>query len=323
MGAGETLLREGIPYFRIRVAGAPFIFLFYASVGFFRGIQNTRTPMLVAFLMSATNLVLDYALIYGNYGLPQLGLRGAAVAAWIAQFVGASSCLAFFFFSPATVSYRPSGWRVQLASARPLFRIGRDLAVRTGGLRFSLVFATGTVARMGPNTLAAHEIAFQLFMLGSDVIDGLAVAGQALAAKYLGSNQKDAAYRMENLITCGVVAGCLFAGAFLAFRNRSSTLSPQFSVMVTLAAASVVPLLLQPMNGLLLYSTACSSAPMTPVFMRATPSAPRKSSCLYLARPVGVGPRERRFDRWAPWLAVWAPTPIDLFRRWLVAVKSQ
>src|SRR5713226_4697419 len=45
MGAHEEVLREGVPYFRIRVAGAPLIFLFYASVGFFRGIQNTRIPM--------------------------------------------------------------------------------------------------------------------------------------------------------------------------------------------------------------------------------------------------------------------------------------
>jgi len=253
MGADEILLREGVPYFRIRVAGAPFTFLFYASVGFFRGIQNTKIPMLVAFLMSGMNLVLDYALIYGNLGLPQLGLRGAAVAAWIGQFAGAASCIIVFFLSRATVSYRPSGWRLQLASVRPLFRIGRDLAVRTGGLRFSLVFATGTVARMGPNSLAAHEIAFQLFMLGSDVIDGLAVAGQALAAKYLGSNQKDSAYRMgRTLIICGAVAGCLFAAAFLgAQKSIVRFFTNSSAVIVTLGGGIFVVLaLLQPMNGI-------------------------------------------------------------------------
>ena len=49
---------------------------------------------------------------------------------------------------------------------------------------------------MGAILLSAHEIAFQLMLLGSDVIDGLAVAGQALVAKYLGSAQKEKANAM-------------------------------------------------------------------------------------------------------------------------------
>ena len=253
MGASETVLREGVLYFRIRVAGAPFIFLFYASVGFFRGVQNTRIPMLIAFLMSGTNLVLDYALIYGHLGLPALGLRGAAIASWTAQFVGAAGGLIIFFFSGATVSYRPGKWRVQWPLLRPLFHIGRDLAARTGALRFSLVFATGTVARMGPNALAAHEIAFQLFMLGSDVVDGLAVAGQALAAKYVGAHQRDAAYRMgKTLIVCGGAAGCLFAAAFLgAQESIIRFFTPSLEVMVALGGGIFVLLaLFQPANGI-------------------------------------------------------------------------
>jgi MATE family multidrug resistance protein len=252
MGAADKVLREGVPYFRIRVAGAPFIFLFYASVGFFRGVQNTRIPMLIAFLMSGTNLALDYALIYGNLGLPRMGLRGAAIASWTAQLVGAAGCLLVFFFSRVTVSYRPREWRIQWTLLRPLFHIGRDLAARTGALRFSLVFATGTVARMGSNTLAAHEIAFQLFILCSDVIDGLAVAGQALAAKYLGAHQTDAAYRMgKTLMVCGGAAGCLFAAAFLGAREpiiRFFTTSPE--VIIALGGGIFVLLaLFQPANG--------------------------------------------------------------------------
>jgi putative MATE family efflux protein len=209
--------------------------------------------MVIAFLMSGTNLGLDYALIYGNLGLPPLALRGAAIASWTAQFVAAAGCLIIFFFSRATVSYRPREWRIQWTLLRPLFHIGRDLAARTGALRFSLVFATGTVARMGSTTLAAHEIAFQLFILCSDVIDGLAVAGQALAAKYLGAHQTDAAYRMgKTLMVCGGAAGCLFAVAFLSAQEpiiRFFTTSRE--VMIALGGGIFVLLaLFQPANGI-------------------------------------------------------------------------
>ena len=220
MGAVSNVAAEGVPYFRIYIASAPFTFIFFASVGFFRGTLDTRTPMIIAFLISGTHLLLDYGLIYGNFGFPRLGIRGAAVAAWVGQFVGAATCLGIFFFSRSTAEYRRAKWRLSLTRLRPLFRIGSDLAIRTGALRGSLVFATSCTARMGASVLSAHEIAFQLMLLSSDVIDGLAVAGQALAAKYLGSGQKETAYAMgKTLILCGAVAGLIFGIAFLGAQD--------------------------------------------------------------------------------------------------------
>jgi putative MATE family efflux protein len=196
MGAEASVINAGVPYFRIYIASAPFTFIFFASVGFFRGVLDAKTPMLIAFLVAAVHLILDYGLIYGNFGLPRLGLAGAAIAASAAQFTGAVICLRIFFLSRSTAPYRTMKWRMSLRRARPLFRIGGDLAVRTGALRGSLVFATSTAARVGADVLSAHEIAFHLFILGSDITDGLAVAGQALVAKHLGAGQKDKAYAM-------------------------------------------------------------------------------------------------------------------------------
>ena len=253
MGAEESVIDQGVLYFRIRIAGAPFTFLFYATVGFLRGIQNTRAPMLIAFVANGLNLVLDYALIYGNLGLPALGLQGAAIAAWTAQFVGAATCLGILLFSSLTKPYRPFQWRIRLVKLLPLFHIGRDLAIRTGALRFSLVFATGSVARMGTAALSSHEIAFQLFLLCSDLIDGLAVAGQVLVAKYLGAGRIDAACRMgKTLILCAGVVGFLFAAAFLVAKLpviQLFTTSPD--VMLILSGGIFILLaLFQPLNGI-------------------------------------------------------------------------
>ncbi|NIM19033.1 MAG: MATE family efflux transporter, partial [Candidatus Latescibacteria bacterium] len=57
MGGEEKVLTQGVTYFRIRIAGAPFTFLFYATVGFLRGIQNTKIPMIIAFLVNGLNLI--------------------------------------------------------------------------------------------------------------------------------------------------------------------------------------------------------------------------------------------------------------------------
>jgi MATE family, multidrug efflux pump len=253
MGAAGNVVNEGVPYFRIYIASAPFTFIFFASVGFFRGTLNTRTPMIIAFLISGTHLLLDYGLIYGHFGLPRLGLKGAAIAAWMGQLVGATACLGIFFLSRSTALYRRAKWRISLTRLRPLFSIGSDLAIRTGALRGSLVFATSCAAHMGANVLSAHEIAFQLMLLGSDVIDGLAVAGQALVAKYLGSAQKEKAYAMgKTLILCGAVAGLIFGIVFLGAQDAIVSFFTNSPDVKLLLGSGVILLvaLFQPLNGI-------------------------------------------------------------------------
>jgi Na+-driven multidrug efflux pump len=116
-----------------------------------------------------------------------------------------------------------------------------------------LVFATSIAARMGADTLSAHEIAFQLLILASDVTDGLAVAGQALVSKYLGAGQKKRAYEMgKTLIVCGGVTGLLFAAVFIAAQEpivNFFTNSPDVRLLLGAGVFSLVALF-QPLNGI-------------------------------------------------------------------------
>jgi putative MATE family efflux protein len=257
MGAEPDVLAQGSDYFRIRIAGTPFTFLFFATVGFLRGIQDTRTPMVIAFIVTGLNLVLDYLLIYGGLGLPALGLRGAAIATLISQILAGAICLRILFFSSYTSQYRLNQWRFDVRRLLSLSHIGRDLAVRTGALRFSLVFATGAVARMGTVTLTSHEIALQLFLLSSDTIDGIAVAGQTLAAKYLGSNQSAKAYQMgKTLILCGCVAGLIFGLGYIVLKQPLIALFTRSAEVVEVLGIAIFILLglFQPVNGVVFAS---------------------------------------------------------------------
>ena len=167
MGAGPAVAREGIPYFRLVIASAPLTLVSLASVGFFRGVQDTRTPLLVAFLTSGLQLTFDYGLIYGRLGAPRLGLTGAGLAALAAQLSGAFAYLVIFFVSRNTAAFRALSWRFSVADLRPLFRIGQDLAIRTGALRGSLIFATGTAARDRKSTRLNSSHGYQTRMPSS------------------------------------------------------------------------------------------------------------------------------------------------------------
>lgn len=257
MGAEPNVLGQGSSYFRTRICGTPFTFLIFATVGFLRGIQDTRTPMFIAFAVNGLNVVLDYVLIYGGLGFPAMGLRGAGMATLISQILAGVVCAGILFLSPYTSQYGLCRWQFSARRFLSLSRIGRDLAIRTGALRFSLVFATGTIARMGTISLSGHEIALQLFLLSSDTIDGIAVAGQTLAAKHLGADRPDEAYQMgKTLLLCGCVGGLIFGLGYLLLQQPLIALFTRSPEVVEVLGVAIFVLLAlsQPANGVVFAS---------------------------------------------------------------------
>ena len=100
---------------------------------------------------------------------------------------------------------------------RALLRVGSDIAVRTGALLGSFVVATAVLARVGEPSLAAHQIAFQLFVFLALVLDALAIAGQVMVGRALGAGDAaGAADAGRRLIVLSVGVGCLFALLLLA-----------------------------------------------------------------------------------------------------------
>ena len=129
----------------------------------------------------AVNVVLELLFVYGF----DWGLAGSAWGTVIAQ-AGMGD----------RVRRGPAARRLaapQWARIRPLMRIGAHIAVRTTALLGSFLVASAVLARVGPASLAAHQIAFQLFVFLALVLDALAIAGQVMVGGMLGAG--DAAGR--------------------------------------------------------------------------------------------------------------------------------
>ncbi len=85
-GAHEQILPIAVPFLRIRAIGVFFMFIFFALIGFMRGVKNTKTPMFLFMFGAATFILCDYLFIFGKWGMPALGLQGSAYAT-ICQYV--------------------------------------------------------------------------------------------------------------------------------------------------------------------------------------------------------------------------------------------
>jgi putative MATE family efflux protein len=205
MGGTGAVAAGAETYLRISALGAPCFMIASAAQGFLRGMSDLRTPLRILVAAHAANVALELGFVYG-FGW---GLEGSAWGTVIAQ---AGMGLAF-----VAVQRRAGLERPVLAAMRPLVRVGAEIAVRTSALLGSFLVASAVLARVGSASLAAHQIAFQLFVFLALVLDALAIAAQVLVGRALGagdaSGAREAAVRV---LLWSVVAGAGFGLALAA-----------------------------------------------------------------------------------------------------------
>jgi len=204
MGAEGEVLDGAVTYLRISAFGAPAFMLASAGQGYLRGIGDLRTPLVILVAAHSANVALELVFVYG-FGW---GLAGSAWGTVIAQ-LGMGG--AFF-----AVAYRAGWQRPDLARMRALMRVGYEIAVRTTALLGSFLVASAVLARVGPASLGAHQIAFQLFVFLALVLDALAIAAQVLVGRMLGAGDAAAARAASvRMILWSVALGTAFGGVLL------------------------------------------------------------------------------------------------------------
>ena len=179
MGTSEELWQPTLAYLRVRAWAAPAVLLVTVGNGAFRGYGDTRTPLVLVLALNVVNLVLDPILIFGA----GFGIAGAAMATVVAQWAGALGFLVALARGPVALRV-PSG-----ADLRHLLGVGSVLSIRTFALVFTMTVATSLATRLGKVPIAAHQVAWQLWLMFALVVDAFALAGQSLIAEHLGAGR--------------------------------------------------------------------------------------------------------------------------------------
>ena len=195
-GHAPALRRYEVEYARTLLLGAFPVILMATLSTFFAGRGQTQAVLRVNVLATAANVVLDYLLIFGNAGFPEMGVTGAALATILSQAVGSLVYLVVILKPEYRRAYRTlAGWRPEPGLVLRLVRFGMPT-----GLQYSLetlAFAVFLVivGRIGTLELAASGIAFNLNMIVFAPMVGLAIAVSSLVGRYLGADQPEVAER--------------------------------------------------------------------------------------------------------------------------------
>ena len=207
-GAEGATADYAVTYLTIAALGVPSAFLALGGQGFLRGVSDLRTPLVIVIAGNVVNLVLELWLVYGL----DLGIEGSAWGTVIAQTcMGVAMVVAIL----RRVGLARAGLRPELA--RRLLSLGKFIFIRTVSLLLSFVLAGVVVTRLGDAPLAAHQIAFQLWVFLALVLDAIAIAGQIIVGQELGADQPDEAYDASvRMIGLSFATGAVFAVVLLA-----------------------------------------------------------------------------------------------------------
>ncbi len=164
-----------IPFYDVLIFSMLPVSLFFTCKQYCEGLSNTKMALIISIVGNLINILLNYLLIYGHWGLPKLGYMGAAWATFIARTFMGISFLIFIFKSPITKEinkvYKQT--KLNFDELKQLAKIGLN-----AGLQFTFEVAAFVVAGLmagtfGKEQIDAHGIALNLaaftYMFGSGI----------------------------------------------------------------------------------------------------------------------------------------------------------
>ena len=188
LGQEEHLAKSAQTY--LRIAGWSIVpgLLIMVLKSFFSALERPNVVLLSLIIGGMVNIILNYTLIFGNFGMPELGLTGAAIATLVTTILSILILLYFCLFKDEYSSYLIFNniWRIDIEAFKEVFKLGLPVGITM--LAESGLFSATAVMMgwLGTNALAAHGIAIQISGITFMIYLGLANAGTVRVGRAVG-----------------------------------------------------------------------------------------------------------------------------------------
>lgn len=216
--AKDEILETSVSYMRICCSGMFFYMCANMLNGIFRGCKNTKTPLYGAIIMNIVNLSFDYFLIFGKFGFPELGIKGASTATAMAQIF-----YFLFIFSqrkklPFKISLKE---KINFREMKELIKLAVPSAMQEGASSISRLLGILMVMTLGSLSFSANQITVTIESISFMPGWGFAIACTALVGHSIGErNYRQAKnYANASAFISALVMG-FFSLIFLLFSEE-------------------------------------------------------------------------------------------------------
>ncbi|MFN0174797.1 MAG: MATE family efflux transporter [Saprospiraceae bacterium] len=181
---------KSLEYIHYRSYGVFFSYGGVALISLYSGIARPRIILATTLLLAVVNLVLNYALIFGKFGLPDMGIGGSGLASSISEAVAFVFFVGYMIFDksnrPLNIFSIPKpDWPMTMQQLRIVLPIVAQAAVGQG----SWVFFFGMVENLGERPLAISNLARMVYLLLSIPLWGFSTGVNTLVSNLIGQNR--------------------------------------------------------------------------------------------------------------------------------------
>ena len=190
----QAVIEIGSQY--LRIVGFGYIFtaisLTYMSV--LRSTQNVRLPMTITIIALSTNIFLNYCLIFGNFGFPELGVQGAALGTLIARIFEFVLMIYFSYRFKTAAAAKFHELRYRFSFFKQVLKTSMPAAINEVVWSLGITTYYAVYARIGTDAVAAVNITSTIENMTFVFFIGAANACAIMIGNQIGAGNEEAAY---------------------------------------------------------------------------------------------------------------------------------
>ncbi len=191
LGAESTVIELALPYSTLIFLVIPFTVLIQVLSSTLQGTGDTRTPMYAMIVVNVLHVLIAYPLIYGRWGLPAMGVKGAAVAVGLAEATG----VAYLMMRCGRI-FKPSV-RLRVDLIRTMWNVGASVSGERMVQQAGILIYTKLVLLYGTVAYAAHQVGLSIESLSFLPGYGFAIAAATMVGQSIGAGKYTRA-KLEN-----------------------------------------------------------------------------------------------------------------------------
>ena len=215
---GEDLdvVANGITYLEFSVITFFFLGLSLTCTIVLRSVGQVKMPLYVSMGAFFVNLGANYALIFGHFGLPRMGIAGAALGTLIARIYETSVICGYLFFVEKKIGFRLKHMLMKTGDLIGEYvRISIPVLISDGILAAGNTAVAMVIGRLGQAFVAANSVTATTQMMSSVMIQGVCQAGAIVTGQTLGEGEREKAQRQGyGFLGFGIALG-LVSAAFI------------------------------------------------------------------------------------------------------------
>ena len=192
----KELIRKADSYIGIIKYLMPIAGVFFAMYGFLAALNLTRVVMVASVGLNLLNIVFNYGLIFGKFGLPAMGIEGAAIGTLLAQSIGTAFLSMYILHAKPTEKYRCFRFNeLRGILMRDIFLAASPMIAQLSVSMTIFLLYEALVESLGTIYLAVTHVLFMSFIFVRTMIEGFAEGGSILVGNHLGVGDREEAVR--------------------------------------------------------------------------------------------------------------------------------